>query len=136
LQAIQVDGSHDPRARDHGHQLNKTNQVIDDLGAATNSGMTPLGEQKAMTKAITETMSHRTVGEPPPCLKCRHSRHSNTMPHLTTMWAQDHDDNYAQMYSTRLHSLQVKLARLLPQAHNPSVGRTFFFIHALVPDSI
>jgi len=114
LEAIQVDESHDPGAWDRGHQLNKTNKAIDDLGAAMNSGTTPIGEQEAMTKAIIETTSHRMAGEPPPCLQCRHGRHSSTMPHLTTMWAQDHDDNHAPMYSTRWCSLQAKLARPLP----------------------
>jgi hypothetical protein len=46
LEAIQIDGSHNPGARDHGHQLHKTNQAIDDLGAATYSGTTPLGDRR------------------------------------------------------------------------------------------
>ena len=82
-----MDESHDPGAWDRGHQLNKTNQVIDDLGAATNSDTTPPGEQEAMTKAITEITSHRTAGEPPPCLQCYHDQHNSTTPRLTTTWA-------------------------------------------------
>jgi hypothetical protein len=89
-----------------------------------------------MTKAITETTSHRTAGEPPPYLQCHHGQHSSTMPHLTAMWAQDHDNNHAQTYFIRRRSLQAKLARPLPQAHDPSVGRTFFFVHTLASDYI
>ena len=89
-----------------------------------------------MTKAITETTLHRTTAEPPSCVQYRHGWHSSTTPHLTATWAQDHEDNHAQMYSTRRRSFQAKLARPIPQAHDPSVGRTFFFIHALAPDSI
>ena len=89
-----------------------------------------------MTKAIMETTPQRTAGKPPPCLHCCHGRHSSTTPHLTATWAQDHDDNHAQTYFTRRRSLQAKLARLLPQAHDPLVRRTFFFVHALALNSI
>jgi hypothetical protein len=89
-----------------------------------------------MTKATMETMLHRTAGKPPSCLHCRHGWHSSTMPYLTMTWAQDHDYNYTQMCTTRRHSLQAKLARPLPHSHDPSVGRTYFFVHALTPNSI
>jgi hypothetical protein len=81
---------------------------------ATNSYTTPPRDQKAMTKAIAETTSHRMASEPPPCLQCRHGRHSSTTPHLTATWAQDHDDNHTQTCSIRRRSLQAKLARPLP----------------------
>jgi hypothetical protein len=87
-------------------------------------------------KTTVETTSWRTTSEPPPCLQCHHGRHSSTTPHLTMMWPQDHDDNHAQTCTTRQRSLQAKLARPLPQAHNPSVGRTFFFVRALALNSI
>jgi len=64
-----------------------------------------------MTKATTETTSHRTANKPPPCLQCRHGRHSSTTSHHAAMWPQDHDDNHAQTCSTRWRSLQAKLAR-------------------------
>jgi hypothetical protein len=79
-----------------------------------------------MTKATAETTLGRTVGEPSPCLQCRHGRHGSTTPHLTATWAQDHDDNHVRTCTTRRHSLQAKLARPLPQAHDASIGRTFF----------
>jgi hypothetical protein len=70
------------------------------------------------------------------CAYSAATRHSSTTPHLTTTWAQDHDDNHAQTCATRRRSLQAKLASTLPQAHNPSVGRTFFFVPAPAPNSI
>jgi hypothetical protein len=58
------------------------------------------------------------------------------MPHLTMTWAQDHDYNHTQICATIRRSLQAKLARPLPHSHNPSVGQTYFFVHALAPNSI
>jgi len=67
--------------------------------------------QEAVTKAMAETTSHRTAGEPPVCLQCRHGWHSSTTPHHAVTWPQVHDDNHAQTCTTRRRSLQAKLAR-------------------------
>jgi hypothetical protein len=56
--------------------------------------------------------------------------------HTLRCGVQDHDNNYVQTYFIRQRSLQAKLARPLPQTHGLSVGRTFFFVHALASDSI
>ena len=62
-------------------------------------------------KTTTETMSHRTAGEPPPCLQCCHGQYSSATPHHAMTWPPDHDDNHARTCSTRRCSLQAKLAR-------------------------
>ena len=41
LKATRTDESHDPNSQDHGLQLLKDDQAIDDLKAATNSCTTP-----------------------------------------------------------------------------------------------
>jgi hypothetical protein len=94
---------------------NSTSKTGDQrLGTATNFYMTPPEDQKAMTKATTETTSRRIADEPPPCLQCCHGRHSSTVPHLTVTWTQDHDDNHAQTCAIRQCSLQAKFTRPLP----------------------
>lgn len=53
-----------------------------------------------------------TVGEPPPCLQCRHDRHCSIMLCHATTWEQDHSDNHTRTYAdARIiqPSLQAKL---------------------------
>ena len=65
--------------------------------------------QEAMMKTMVRTTSHRTAGELPSCLQCRHDRHSSTTSHHAATWPQDHDDNHAHTCSPRRRSLQAKL---------------------------
>jgi hypothetical protein len=57
-----------------------SSKITNDLGATTNSRMTPSGDQEVMTKATVKTMSYRMASEPPQCQQCRHGRRSSTTP--------------------------------------------------------
>ena len=128
------------RATTLGHGIMATgttnNKMTDGLGAATNYCMTPLGDQEAMMKATTR-----------PCcvglLAKHHRAHSTaTTGTITPRHTIPQHGHKTMATATLGHAPQdgvtCKQSELgsLPQAHDPSVGRTFLFVCDLALDSI
>ena len=110
LEAIQTGGNHSPDDWDRAPRSSSQQGNRRSWGGYQLLYDAP-GNQEMMTKTTAETTSHRTAGELPSCLQCRHGRHSGTTPYYAAMWPQGHDDSHARMYSTRWRSLQAKSAR-------------------------
>jgi hypothetical protein len=98
------------------------------------------GRTKDDDEGHNRTMPHRTVGELPPCLECRHDRHYRITPCHSTTWEAGQWRPrlwHAWMYDdakTGHDGLPAKFTRFsLPGLSTTRVGRTHLSICNLAP---